>query len=255
MHYWSIIEATYLYDGSMEGVLTIVYICLKNKEVPRTIMIDKEYYGNLLEQSIIIHTDYLQATKVLAKIEEKFSDTILYHVYTAFLSNEANKAKIIVYYLIYTFKYGNSINYRKSINCVIEIQRICRNVTGEAHRMYGLLRFSELQNHFLYATYESDNNILSYLAKHFEKRLQQEIWIIHDKKRNQVALYNRQKYIIVDDSTMDFSIIQKNHEDTYLLLWKEYFKRISIQERENKRCQRQLMPKKYWEYLPEVQKK
>lgn len=254
MHQWTIIDTTYLYDGSIEGLLTVVYTCLEKKEVPRGICTSKEYVVNLLEEPELISTDFIKSSKVLTMVEKNFSNAILYHMYTAFLSGGKAKSKVIVYYLIYAFKYGNTINYRKSIDCVVDIQRICRNVFGEAHRMYGFLRFTELQNHFLYATYESDNNILEYLARHFKNRLQQEIWIIHDKKRKQVALYNRQKYIIVDASTMDFSMIENNHEDAYLLLWKEYFKRINIKERKNARCQRQFMPKKYWQYLPETQK-
>lgn len=252
MHHWSIIDTTYLYDGSMEGLFTSVYRCLEDKVVPRCVCTTKEYHANLLEEPKIIDTDLSKASMVLSRIEKKLSKTILYHIYTAFLSNDTNKGTVIVYYLIYAFKYGNNINYRKSIDCVIEIQRICRNVTGEAHRMYGFLRFSELKNHFLYAEYKSDNDILNYLARHFQNRLQQEIWIIHDKKRQQVALYNRQEYIVVDALTMDLSSIETNHEDMYLLLWKEYFEKISIKERTNTRCQRQFMPKKYWQYLPEM---
>ena len=37
----------------------------------------------------------------------------------------------------------------------------------------------------------------------------------------------------------------------YQELWKMFFKKISIKERKNPRCQMQFMPKKYWKDLIE----
>lgn len=253
MHHWSTINNIYIYDGSIEGLFTIVYKCFKEKRVPNHIVTEENYIGNLFDQPITIHTNDKQVEQVILQMNTKLSNAIQYHIYTAFLSGDTNKAKVIVEYIIHAFKYGNSINFQKSVDCVIEIQRMCRNVTGEGHRMLGFIRFKELQNHILYAKYESDNDILRYISNHFKKRLANEIWMIHDVKRQQVALYNRNKYIIVDASDMDITSIEQNQEDEYLVLWKNYFKKITIKERENKRCQMHFMPKKYWKYLPEVQ--
>ncbi|MFV0395501.1 MAG: TIGR03915 family putative DNA repair protein [Coprobacillaceae bacterium] len=252
MHHWSIIDAIYIYDGTIEGLLTAIYKCFEEKTIPKQIMLEEEYIGNLFDQPLFIESNTDKSNYLLNAIQSKISDLTLYYVYTAFLSGDINRATSIMKYVIYAFKYGRNINYMKSLDCVIEIQRICKNVTGEAHRFLGFIRFRELSNAFLYAEYESDNNILGYLAEHFRKRLKQEIWMIHDKKRDLVALYNRDKYVIVDATTLDISLLENSHEDMYLILWKDYFKNISIKERENKRCQMHFMPKKYWKYLPET---
>jgi probable DNA metabolism protein len=34
-------------------------------------------------------------------------------------------------------------------------------------------------------------------------------------------------------------------------LWKQYYKSICIQERKNDKVHRQLLPKRFWKYLPE----
>lgn len=255
MHHWSTINTIYIYDGTIDGLFTIVYRCFKEKTIPSHIVIKEKYVGNLFDQPLIIQTNTMQVDHVTKQISSKLAKAIQYHIYTAFLSGDSNKAKVIVEYIIHAFKYGKSINFQKSVDCVIEIQRMCRNVTGEGHRMLGFLRFIELKNHILYAKYESDNDILEYLASHFKKRLSNEIWMIHDVKRKQVALYNRNNYIIVEASNLAVSSIEQNQEDEYLILWKSYFEKIAIKERENKRCQRQFMPKKYWQYLPEIKEK
>ncbi|MDF9825629.1 putative DNA metabolism protein [Breznakia sp. PF5-3] len=252
MHHWTVIDCTYLYDGSLEGILSVVYTCLKDKQIPNMVIEEENYVGNLFEQPKMISTNLDHSSYILEQIQEKVSDLALYYVYTSFLSSDKKKANALLHYIIYAFKYGFKINQMKSIDCVIEVQRIAKNVKYEAHRFSGFIRFKELENKFLYAEYESDNDILTFLADHFSDRLQQEIWMIHDKTRFQIALYNRDEYIIVDSKTIDLTIIESDQEDYYLQLWKDYFKNITIKERENRRCQRSFMPKKYWKYLPET---
>jgi len=254
MHHWTVVEDIYLYDGTLEGLLSIAYKCLSEKKIPQKIEEEKYHIENLLDSTIIILTNYEHSQYIVNRIRERISDFTYYHVYTAFLSGNINKALPILHYIIYAFKYGNKVNYMKSVDCVIEVQRLSSNVKFEAHRFLGFLRFQQLSNNFLYAQYESDNCILEFLAEHFSERLKQEIWMIHDKGRALIALYNQHEYRIVDASTMNYSLIEKKEEDRYLLLWKDYFQNIAIKERENKRGQRSFMPKKYWKYIYETKK-
>jgi len=252
MHHWATIDYTYVYDGSMEGLLTIAYKCFTDKKIPNKVSMENDYVGNLFNKPLYIKTDLNESLQVIEAIRSKISDLTLYYVYTAFLSDDKNKSDTIIRYLIYAFKHGKNINYMKSLDYVIEIQRICKNVTGEAHRFYGFLRFKELSNHILYAEYESDNDILEFLAEHFADRFKKEIWMIYDLKRSQIALYDKSQYNIVDASDFNISLVKESREDQYLKLWKDYCKNISIKERENRRCQMHFMPKKYWKHMPET---
>lgn len=252
MSNWTIINNTYLYDGTIEGLLTIAVKCFKEKEIPERIQVEADYIVTLLEKPLLIETRLEDSSWMIQCIIKKASEFTLYHVFTAFLSGDKEKENIIIRYLIYAFKYGWCINGMKDIEWVLEIQRICKNVKGEAHRLTGFLRFKQLSNNFLYAEYESDNDVLEFLAIHFKARLMKEIWMIHDIGRKKIALYNCKEFVIVDSSTIDITMLEEDREDQYLKLWKEYFKNISIKERENRRCQMHFMPKKYWKHLPEV---
>lgn len=253
MYHWSIVEEVYLYDGTLEGLLTIAYKCFKEKKIPIDVVEEKEYIQNLLDIPVVVPTNLDDSQYIVNMIRDRISDFTLYYVYTAFLSGNKKKELPILHYIIYAFKHGKRVNFMKSIDCVIEVQRLCQNVKYEAHRFSGFIRFAQMSNNFLYAEYESDNDILEFLADHFSSRLSQEIWMIHDKGRMRIALYNRKEFIVVDSTTMDLSMVENEKEDEYLKLWKDYFKNIAIKERENKRCQRSFMPKKYWKYLPETQ--
>ena len=41
-------------------------------------------------------------------------------------------------------------------------------------------------------------------------------------------------------------------ERQYQKLWKQYFETIAIRERTNPRCQKTLMPVRYWKHLTEM---
>lgn len=252
MYNWTIIDTIYLYDGSIEGLLSLLYECFVKKQIPRQVQEVDQYIENLLDTARIIKTNYEHSTCLVDAISKKLSSASLYYIYTAFLSGDEHKAESILRYVLYAFKHGKQVDFMKSVDCVMEIQRISKNVKGEAHRLTGFLRFHMLSNQFLYAEYESDNDVLVFLAQHFQKRLSQEIWMIHDKGRNRIALYNRKNFIVVDATTVDVHAVERDQDDIYVALWKAYFKNISIKERENRQCQRGFMPKKYWKYLPEV---
>ncbi len=252
MHNWTIVDYIYIYDGTIDGLLTIVYDCMKKKQVPRFVYIEKDYIPNLIDQVLFIQSDVIKANKMIDAIRYKVSEMTLYYVYVVFLSGKIEKSNFIVRYLIYAFKYGKNINYMKSLDCIIDLHHYHRQVKGEAHLLSGFLRFKELSNHVLYAKIEPDNDVLHLLADHFEERLKNEIWMIHDAKRSKIALYNRKEYVIVDADNLDLSAFETT-EDEYMKLWKQYFKNISIKERENKRCQMHFMPKKYWKNMLETE--
>ena len=48
---------------------------------------------------------------------------------------------------------------------------------------------------------------------------------------------------------LNYNNKEKNTEE----LWKSFFKTIAIKERENRKCQQNFMPKKYWQNILEME--
>jgi len=48
MHNWTNLDVIYIYDGSFEGLLTIVFKCFEEKAVPKNIVIADNINNNLL---------------------------------------------------------------------------------------------------------------------------------------------------------------------------------------------------------------
>lgn len=250
MSNWKLVNQVYLYDGTLNGFLTLVFDCYLAKTLPQKIFPEANYCPNFLENPIFITTDDNKADRVFAGIEKNIGYTTLYNTYYAFLSNEKDKEMYLLKYLCDGFEVGPKINNRLTISYVFKIMNMKKRSFGECHRLKGLLRFQEIENNFYYASIHPDNNILEPLGHHFINRLPNQNFIIHDKTRNLCLLYNAKEYKIIPTTDLKIPDISEE-EQKYQELWKTFFKTIAIAQRKNPRCQMQYMPKKYWKDLVE----
>lgn len=248
---WKLINKTYLYDGTFDGLLTIVFDSYANKILPQKIYSQDEYVSNFLDKTLFIKSDYEKSQRVFNGIEKNIGYDALYNSYNAFLSNEKEKEIYILKYLCNGFDIGPKINNMLTVSYVFKIINMRRKALAECHKLKGLLRFQEVSDNLCYASIHPDNNILEPLGHHFINRLPTLNFIIHDKNRNICFLYNQKKYKIISGEGLSIPSISEN-EKMYQDLWKMFFKTIAIKERTNPRCQMQYMPKKYWKDLIEM---
>lgn len=250
MSNWKLINKTYLYDGTLDGFLTIVFNSYSSKSLPQKIFSESDYFPNFLDKTLFIETDFEKSKRVFSGIEKNIGYHALYNTYYAFLSNEKEKEINLLKYLCDGFAIGPKINNRLTISYVYQVMSMKKRAFGECHRLKGLLRFQEIGKNLYYAQIHPDNNILEPLSHHFMNRLPTQNFIIHDKIRNICLLYNGKEYQIIDGVNIKIPDISEE-EKKYQELWKLFFKTIAISERKNPRCQMQYMPKKYWKDLIE----
>ena len=248
---WKLINKTYLYDGTFDGLLTIVFDSYINKTLPQKIFSQDDYVPNFLDKTLFIKSDYEKSQRVFNGIEKNIGYDALYNSYNAFLSNEKEKEIYILKYLCNGFDIGPKINNMLTVSYVFKVINMRKKALAECHKLKGLLRFQEVGNNLGYASIHPDNNILEPLGHHFINRLPTLNFIIHDKNRNICFLYNQKEYKIISGEGLSIPSISEN-EKMYQDLWKMFFKTIAIKERTNPRCQMQYMPKKYWKDLIEM---
>lgn len=242
---------TYIYDGSFQGLLSAIYDSFYSKIPPNSILAKNEYSIDLLSTYININTDYKKYKKVKESIILKIDRLCLEKIYKLYLSSEKDKGILCFKYLKLAFKVSNKIHSFLHLDIVRNINLIDRRVSLEAHRFTGLVRFSYIGNKFLYSQIYPDNNILELISPHFEKRLPNEYWIIHDTKRNIATIYNKVSWEITELDKNDYMNLSKSF-DNFEELWKEYFKSTTIDERLNLKPQKRSMPKRYWKNLTEL---
>ncbi len=241
---------TYIYDGSFDGLLTAIHTAFYSDIKPSHIVRKEDFVENFLIEKISIETDSKKAKDVYRAIEKKISPQSLKKIFYAYLSERTDSAMIILRYLQLGFKLGSEVDLNLANEDVLNIEKLSRLVGKERHRVSGILRFKNIKKDMLYAQIEPDHNIIALLAPHFQARLRNENFIIHDTKREIGVFYNKKEWIVMDIEKPNPSLV-KESEEIYEDLWKTYFKSISIEGKTNPKLQKRNMPMRYWKYLTE----
>ncbi len=244
----------YLFDGSFEGLLTAIYDSYYSKPHADCIYNKYEYKHNLLDDVKYINTDYEKYEKVYNAIKTKISKNALDKIYLAYLSDDYESCSYIYRYVIMGFKVGSEIDLHKNNDIVINIDNLVKKVSLERHRMMGFVRFKSFNN-LLISKINPTHNVLELIAKHFSKRLSSENFIIYDENRDLALVYNKSDYYITDVDDKFKNALNNINDTFYEDLWSEYFTSVNIIERENKRLQSRMMPRRYWKNLTEVKDK
>jgi len=237
----------YIYNNFVDLINLINYL-ICNKIKPFNIK-NNFYNPSMFDNLIYLNLKENNIQKFINLIGEN-NFKIIYYVY---LSKNDNKELIMYYFSLNACIYKDRIIYQRNLKCVNETLKISNYVKHENHKFKGFTRFKELNNNVLYAEIEPTNNIIFLLSKHFKNRLKNEYWIINDKKRNIISLYNRNNFYILDG--IDYKLINikySTNEELFQNLWKSFYKTIGIESRKNDRCRMNFMPKKYWKYIIEM---
>ncbi len=240
------------YDGTFEGLLTVVYECYYQKLQPQDIQVEGEKEKDFVSRYVFIDTEDEKADKVYRSIEEKISSQALKNCYYAFLSDDETRSISLYHYIRLGFKQGKAIDSFLTQEAVANLHGIMQKVVRERHRMLGLTRFVELEDGSLYGKIQPKYNILSLIAPHFAERLGSERWMIHDEGRNLLVIGTEGKWLL-RDYTMKEALKVHKREAFFQSLWKEFHQSIAIKDRKNLKLQGQLMPKRYWHNLTEMQ--
>ncbi|ACB84509.1 TIGR03915 family putative DNA repair protein [Natranaerobius thermophilus] len=242
----------YIYDGTYEGLLTSLYYVFKSSEnTPKIVPSGTNLSQELFAEYKNVTTHQQLAKTMTEKINSKISKRALSKIYYAFLSEIEGIETSIYHYLKLGFQKGNQVDEMLSEHSVHTVNQLSQKVSRERHRMLGFLRFKKLQSGVYYAPMEPDHNILTLIAPHFKKRLADQSWIIHDKRRDKCALYNGKSLIYTTDNLPANKLLEHKEEEQFQNMWKQYFRHVSIPERQNLKLQQQFLPKKYWKYLTE----
>ena len=240
--------ANYYYDGSFDGLLTVIYMAYENRENKILRVSAKAEQLILALDDIHVITDFSKARRVEKSICEKLSYNFFNSIRTCFLSFDKNKDTVIIHTVYKALKQGEEI-----LNSLDEhafyVNKLVKQVLNERHKYLGLVRFKEMKDGTMFSTIEPKNNVLPILLSHFINRMKREKFAIYDKKRKMIAYYDTKKVEIFFVKSLE--IEWSDEEIEYSELWKTFHKSISIKERENKKLQQSNLPKYYWKHLIE----
>ena len=253
--------ADYRYDGSFEGLLTVLFRIYDRRSAPNSIQSESTAQGGLFAQAVAITTDETLATRTwdgLLRFMPEPARARLYHV---FLSEDPERELLIFRYADTALRAGRDISDNYADATVRRCQRLAQQLFREKHRMEAFVRFEKAQDGLFHATIEPDFDTLPLIASHFTKRYADQRWLIYDRKRHYGLYYDLVQTTIVEFEANGASLrrgevsatVLDEREPLFKILWQAYFDHVNIPERKNLKLHQRHIPKRYWKYLSEKQ--
>lgn len=250
----------YAYDGTFEGLLTVIFEAYERKAWPDQIVNEQRQQPSLFATHITVVADEAKAGRVWRGLLQKISTAARLQLAKAFLSELPGIEMLVYQYVKLAFDSKVNIEENYAADCVRELAQINKQVFRESHRMEAFVRFQKTADDLFYAVIEPDFNVIPLIEPHFANRYADQRWLIYDLKRNFGIYYNLQEVIQVQfesapakrNSNIPVCVLNED-ELTYQKLWQTYFNSVNIRERKNIKLHLRHVPVRYWKYLSEKQ--
>jgi len=255
------------YDGSLEGFFTLVHYTFTQKPPDFQICRVRGFSGEKDQDSnqgdlftghegehLFLPSDKEKAHEVLGGLEKKYTKEVLNLIIRALLSEQWGIEEELLKYIVIAASMGPGIINHLTDPTVSVIDKAAQRVMKEYHRYLGIIRFRELTDGTYYAPIRPDTNIIPLLSPHFMDRFPGQSWVIHDIDRRSALFYDQKSIEMVEISSFpdDEDDIYSEEEKFIQGFWQGYYKAIGVKERKNLKLRQSFLPKKTWEFLPEL---
>lgn len=262
----------YVFDGTMDGLLTAVFDAFALKEQPDELLAEGDALPLFCDHTYHVTSDEEKARRVWAGLEKKLTREALRLISVSWLSELRELNTPLFLYICKVFKLGDiSRNFADAD--VLAVTNIARRVLHEQLRMKQFIRFQKVKDGTYLAVVSPDHNVLPIIIDHFQDRFNDQSWLIYDAKRHYGYYYSLTpgpsskgegsnvpiRVTFEDEATVPFDLrngkldadVLSDNDQLFQDLWRTYFKAICIKERMNPRKQLKDMPRRYWKYMTE----
>ncbi|MGI1796745.1 TIGR03915 family putative DNA repair protein [Acinetobacter variabilis] len=255
--------AHYCFDGTMTGLLSCVFRAFEFKEFDVKVTANPQAQNGLFDDFIHVASNESHGQRVWQGLKQKVSSSSLKAFYYAFLSEKEQAFQNLFDFAVYIFQNQRPVDKDYGHHAVIGISQWCKQVGREKHRMEAFVRFKKAKDGLFLSLVKPDFNVLPIISRHFKERYQDQRWLIYDEQRQYGIYYDlddvhqiEMNAEMVDPQirighSQSFSIELDDEEVLYDQLWKDYFKSVNIQARQNMKLHIQYVPKRYWRYMNE----
>lgn len=240
----------YEYDGSYDGLMTVVFDCFRYNTVPCEIRVSGEGEESFYKIRFV-GTDPSHAGRVENGIKSKLGPAAQDMVRRGFLYGEGGKEMAILRFLKKAFAVGPRAASMIADREVNPLFRMVRAVNNEERMMIQFTRFSDVGG-ALVAKITPKHEVLPLLTGHFCSRYRNENFLIYDQTHGQALAYSGGRSALFEADSLTLPPEAEKGDAFYRELWKSYYRHVAIAERFNPRCRMTHMPKRFWADMPEV---
>ena len=252
----------YTYDGTFEGLLTVLLEMYERKAEPNSIQALAAVQGGLFTAAVPIETSEPKAARVWQGLLKYMTPEVRARLYHVFLSERLDREILICRFVQQAVRARGQVDISDNYtdDSVRLVQQIGQQMFREKHRMEAFVRFEKTADDLFHATIAPDFDVLPLIAEHFTKRYADQRWLIYDRRRHYGLYYDLTRTDVVQFEqegaprpTGVSATVLDEREPLFKLLWQAYFDHVNIPERKNLKLHRRHMPLRYWKYLSEKQ--
>jgi len=263
------------FDGSYAGFLCAVAETLNqmHSPLPELRSATQPEPAGLFEQRLSVQTDPARAARLLDRLARRRSEQCIRAIELAFACDQTTidgiaSCEATAHALRRLWLEGENSQQALDDPKILAFSKAVTRSKRECHLFKGISRFAELADEHrpgtLYAAIRPACDISAFVAEHFVERLPNQPWVLHDSGRGHAFLHQPGSGLVrVEQLALTpeeagepgegntGTSLYSAEEKLVRQLWQQYFKSVSIAERENPRCQRNFLPLKHRWNLPE----
>lgn len=249
----------FVYDQTIEGLLSAVFEAYRSKRFPDRIMGPDEPRPLLAEEVVEVAAEPESANRVWRYLEKRLGRRPLNCLMYAWLSEQPERSGLIFRYIQKVVDSPGLVETDYGDPAVLNLRRLAQKVNQERLRLIQFARFQKTAAEIYLAVLAPRYNVLGLVIPHFRDRLRNQKWIIYDRRRDYGYYYNLASVAEVrleglagrEAGRLSHSLLAENEKELQKL-WRGYFKALTIEERLNPKRQRQYMPRRFWPFLTEM---
>ena len=246
------------YDKTFEGLLSALFDAYVRRTFPDQLIGPGEPAPLFTHEMYEVMTRTDAAERVWKGLEKKLGRRVCHQLTHVWLSEQAGGDELLMRYMHKAFDAPQSIAGDFTDDDVLKVKKIAQKVAKEKERLIQFVRFQKAGDGSYFAPVSPLYNVLPLSIGYFTDRFADQRWLLYDTKRRYGYYYDLQRAMEItlehDEALLKGWLseeMQAEDEKIFQERWQSYFRAVTIRERLNPKLHRQLMPRRFWQYLPE----
>lgn len=241
----------YVYDGTLEGLLSAIFLAYQRKENPEDISSADTFNPRLGQRIIEVKTDIEHADRVRGGIVRVCGADTFEEIVQVSLSDEPDKGAIALQFVRYAMRRGSQTRFDVASPPVQRFSEIARSVRNERHLWQQFMRFSKTQGGVYVATCNPKASVVPLLMGWFSARFNVQPFVIFDEVHHIAGVSQDGQWSLV--AARDFMPPPAACDDAlYESAWKAFYDSVAIDARYNPELRASFMPKRLWKNIVEM---
>ena len=250
-------DMAYLYDGTLEGLLTAVFESYARHEIVRDIVPENRYEPRLGQFSHVVETDFQKADRVREGVTRAVGPLAFTAIMKASTCEDYDMGikvhRFIRYAMARPEQLRSSPILGELANPVVDdLVKLVKHAGNESERIRQFARFSHLENGVWFARVRPNASVVPLVMGHFAARFNIQPFILYDERHDVAGVYDGHGWKLVRGEVVNVP----NATDHDILMqeaWKRFYDSVSIDARYNPELRRQFLPVRWWGTLTEMQ--